>query len=190
MPGPTTGPRDRDRLRRRLREEATHELFAEGEERVVEPCSRCRVEHPRERLRRKPAVARVRVGNTNLTVRSPTGHYFTLNWVGTFPDQQIYYSNAGCTGTMWLNAGTTNVSLRYAKFAVYEAKTGSFFVPAIVDANGMATNAAFTAPALWNASSGVWQCVAGGSNGGWSLTSITRAAAGIATTITPPLSIR
>lgn len=73
---------------------------------------------------------------------------------------------------------------------MHEAKTGNFFVPAIVDANGMATNVAFTAPALWNASSGVWQCVAGGSNGGWLLTSITRAAAGIPTTITPPLSIR
>jgi hypothetical protein len=35
----------------------------------------------------------------------------------------------------------------------------------------------------------VWQCLGGGSNGGWALTAITRATAGIPATITPPLSI-
>lgn len=129
------------------------------------------------------------VSTTAITVRSPAGYFYSINWSGTFSDQQIYYSNAGCTGSMYLNAATTNASTRYAKFLVYEGKSGGFFVPAVVDANGLSTNVAFTAPALWNASGGVWQCVAGGSNGGWLLTSIARTTAGIPATITPPLTI-
>ena len=106
-----------------------------------------------------PFCAGNRVSATNsLTVRSPTGYYYTITWAGTFPDQQIYYSNGGCTGSMYLNAGTTNLSYRYTKFLVYEGKTGNFFVPAGGDANGLASNVAFTAPSIWNSSGGVWQC--------------------------------
>lgn len=129
------------------------------------------------------------VATSNLTVRSPNGYYYTITWAGVFPDQQIYYSNGGCTGSMWLNAGTTNLSYRYVKFLVYEGKTGNFFVPAGGNANGLASNVAFTAPSIWNSSGGVWQCLGGGTNGGWLLTSISRATAGIPATITPPLTI-
>jgi len=129
------------------------------------------------------------VGTSNVSLRSPTGYYFTLGWTGTYPDQQIYYSNGGCSGSMWLNAGTTNLSYRLARYLVYEAMTGNFHVPTNVDANGMAANVAFTAPALWNSSGGVWQCVSGGSNGGWLLTPISRIAAGIPSEVVVPLSI-
>jgi hypothetical protein len=129
------------------------------------------------------------VTTSNLTVKSPNGYYYTITWGGTFPDQQIYYSNGGCSGTMWLNAGTTNFSQRYGKFLIYEGRTGNFFVPSGLDSNGLATNVAFSAGAIWNSSGGVWQCLAGGSNGGWVLTGITRAAGGLPNAITPPLTV-
>jgi hypothetical protein len=129
------------------------------------------------------------VSTTSISVRSPTGYFYSVNWSGTFSDQQIYYSSAGCTGTMYLNAGTTSSTARYAKFLVYEGRTGGFFVPSGADANGLSFSVAFTAASLWNASSGIWQCVAGGSNGGWPLTGIARATAGMPATITPPLTI-
>lgn len=133
----------------------------------------------------------ITITTTNVIVRSPKGYYFTINWTGLFPDQQIYYGTAGCTGTMWLNAGTTTATNRLGTFLVYEGKTGNFHVPASVNAStGLATNVAFSAPSLWNSSGGVWQCLAGGSNGGWLLTPISRTDAGVPATITAPLTIR
>jgi hypothetical protein len=79
---------------------------------------------------------------------------------------------------------------RYYKFLTYEGKTGNFFTPASPDANGLVSNAALSAGSFWQSSGGVWQCLGGGSNGGWVLSAITRTAAGVPSSITPPLSIQ
>ncbi len=128
------------------------------------------------------------VSTASITIKSPTGYYFTVNWAGVFPDQQIYYSNGDCTGTKWLNSGS--VATRQSKWLVYEGKTGQFFVPATVDANGLSPTVAIVgAGALWNGGPTGFSCGAGGNNNAWLLTGITRAAGGLPSSIVPPLTI-
>ena len=141
----------------------------------------------------------VTIGTTvyNFLVKSSTGYYFSINMDGTFPNQQLYYSTSNCTigsGTsVWLNSGNANVtSYRNGKLVVYEGASGNFWVPSNVNANGIASSVAFTAPSLWNGS-GVqtnWSCGSGSANGGWLLTPITRATAGIPNSIAAPLSVQ
>ena len=130
----------------------------------------------------------ISIGTGEVTVVSSTGYFYSIGWDGAFPDGQIYYSSTTCgVGTSrWLNAGTTFPYPRYVKFVVHDPPTGNFYITANADANGISLNVPFTANSIWNYGS----CSSGSqSNGGWLLTPITKAAAGIPTTITPPFTI-
>ncbi|WP_375561490.1 hypothetical protein ACE193_02730 [Bernardetia sp. OM2101] len=122
-----------------------------------------------------------------ITILTSTGYIYFISWAAVFPDGQIYYSTSTCgVGTKWLNAGSTSPRPRNVKFLVHDPPTGDFYILDNADANGMAVNVPFTANSIWNYGS----CSSGSmSNGGWLLAPITKAAAGIPATITPPLTV-
>lgn len=113
------------------------------------------------------------------------------------PPGQIYFQNAGCTGTVWLNEGGDVGVFMWGKHAVGDdgAISGNpngsagLMVPANVNANGYALSVSFSANVLKNYES---DCPPSSpqTNSGWVLTPITNAAVGLPTTITPPITLQ
>lgn len=128
-------------------------------------------------------------GQSSLSLKSTTGYIYSINWDGTFNNQQIYYSNADCSGTAWLNSGSSTSVKRLWQYLVYEGKTNGFYTYANPDAFGLCAVTSFTGASLWNGGPSGWSCGTGGANYGFLLTRITRTQAGIPNTITPPLTI-
>jgi hypothetical protein len=124
---------------------------------------------------------------SGVSVLTSTGYWVDVQWDGTFPLNQIYYQNANCTGTAWLNAGGDTTGEVWGKQVVWASHAGSLMVPASVNVSGYALPVGFSAGAIENYSTA---CDPGGSNTGWELTPVSLATVGLNFTITPPLLLQ
>jgi len=87
-------------------------------------------------------VVGLNVGNDSFTnVITSTGHYVQTAFNGAIINtSQLYFASADCTGTPYLNSGsTTQLRSRYAKTVLYSFNTGSAYTLSAPNANGLAT---------------------------------------------------
>jgi hypothetical protein len=122
------------------------------------------------------------------TILTSTGYQVFINWDGTFSPAQLYYSGTACTGTVWLNDGEGPPPVvpetLGGKWLVFSGSQNTLMAPSNVT-NGFATSVAFTNGSIDNPT-----CMAeADQNQGWVVSPITRAAAGLPATISPPLSL-
>lgn len=129
------------------------------------------------------------IARNSATVLTSKGYLLTVGWNGSIAPAQAYYTEAGCTGTAYLNAGGSNPSWIYPKTLVYLGSADTLAIPAELDDTGAAANTGFTAAGIDNPT-------CGGSNGtkhGWKLQPTNAGAAGLPAGVTDqfatPLSI-
>ena len=134
---------------------------------------------------------------SNVTIVTSTGYLTIVNWAGTFPAAQIYYttydSGTGvCGGTAYLNSGGSSSGpsqYMYARNLVWSASLNTLMAAVAPLADG---TAATTSPAT-----GVIQGIdnpacssSSSTNQMWQLAPVSRNAAGLPATIAAPLSIQ
>ena len=125
-----------------------------------------------------------------VTLISPTGYIYNIMLDGTFEGEQLYYATGTCSGSRWLNSGSsTGLRQVYSKKVVYDGASSSFYSIANPDADGLTPSVFFTAGAIWATTAQNCDNSNTGTKGGFLLTPITRAAAGIPTTVVGPLTI-
>ena len=119
-----------------------------------------------------------------VTVLTSTGYQISINWDGSIDPAQIYYSSTTCSGTAWLNEGDTTPEPINGKWLVFSGSGNTLMAPANVS-NGFATSVSFNAGSIDNPT-----CMTpGGANGGWVLTPVSHATAGLPATISPPITL-
>ena len=130
---------------------------------------------------------------TNIFFQTSTGYQTTINWIGTFPAAQIYYTGAPvsgvCSGTAYLNAlGSATPQNIYGKTMSFSYSLNTLMVPAASTLQPDGTAAAVPTAALLGFDNPT--CLAqSSSTPNYLLTPISRAAAGLPATIATPLSI-
>ena len=99
---------------------------------------------------------------------------------------KIYWTGASCTGSAFLNSGgvSTAGDTIFSRLIFYSQSANSLMRPTDT-VNGLATSGTFTSATIENPACGI----DAGSNAGYALTPITRAAAGLPTTIVIPLRL-
>ena len=130
------------------------------------------------------------ISRNEATIITSTGYIvkvlFTPNGTNDFPIDQIYWSGSNCTGTPFLNDGGITGSVIYSKILCYSGKTGLLYAPANPNGNGCSISTAHSPAATIEYTT----CMTGGGASGWSITTITFAAAGLPNNIFHPLAIR
>ncbi|WP_375561491.1 hypothetical protein ACE193_02735 [Bernardetia sp. OM2101] len=128
------------------------------------------------------------VSPSQITVLSSTGYIYNVQWDGTFRGEQIYYSTTGCNGTRMLNGSVG--SARGVKYLVYDGASSGFYTVANPNSSGVAIAVDFfSATNIWALSDQNCGSTSTSDKDGWILTSITKATAGVPTTIVGPLTI-
>jgi hypothetical protein len=136
----------------------------------------------------------VSAARNSVTFVTGAGYMTTINWNGTFSPAQIYYTGATCTGSAYLNSGSSsNVGYMYGKFLVWSGSLGQFMVatPGSIRADGTAETvkpsvAGFTITAIDNPTCGP----SSSDQYMWPLTPTTTAAVGLPAAIVPPLRMQ
>ena len=136
----------------------------------------------------------VSAARSNVTFVTTAGYMTTINWNGTFSPAQIYYTGATCTGSAYLNSGSsTNVGYMYGKFLVWSGSLGQFMIatPGSIKADGTAETvkpsvAGFTITAFDNPTCGP----SSSDQYMWPLTATTTTAVGLPAAIVPPLRMQ
>lgn len=137
---------------------------------------------------------------SDVTFQTSTGHQTVINWTGTFPAAQIYYSsfNSGtstCSGNAYYNSGYTDTNppiAIYGKWMVYSGSLDSLMVlsQSSQQNDGTALTTVIPAGTLFgfdNPGCRAYNMTSGRQL--WPLTNVTPADVGLPATITPPLSI-
>lgn len=105
---------------------------------------------------------------------------------------QIYWTGANCSGTPYLNAGSSTANYRSAKVLTYSYSAGSLYSASNPNSDG--TSPTVTMPTIATSESpttGLCSAVTTQPTTlGYALTPVTRATAGLPTTIARPLAIR
>lgn len=120
-----------------------------------------------------------------VTILTSTGYLLDLPWDGTFYPGQIWYSGASCTGTAYLNSGSSTPTVNFGKMLTYSASFGTLMRPTNVTAGVTTSTAGFAVQSIDNPTCGA----SGGTGNGWQLTAITNASAGLPATIAGPITI-
>lgn len=138
------------------------------------------------------------ISSTNyVTVQTSTGYLVTIyltkiNNSDYLLGSQIYWTGANCSGTPYLNAGSSNTNYRYAKVLTYSYSTGSLYSSSNPNADG--TSQSVTMPTIASQESpttGACTTVTTPPTTlGYALTPVSRATAGLPSAIARPLSIR
>lgn len=136
----------------------------------------------------------VSAARNNVTFVTSAGYMTTINWNGTFSPAQIYYTGATCTGSAYLNSGSSaNVGYMYGKFLVWSGSLGQFMVATTgsIKADGTAETvkpsvAGFTITAIDNPTCGP----SSSDQYMWPLTATTTAAVGLPAVVVPPLRMQ
>ena len=68
----------------------------------------------------------------SVRVLTSLGYLMDIRWDGSFASAQIYYTGGGCTGTAYLNAGSSTPQQIYGKLVVYSGSVGSLMTPQFV----------------------------------------------------------
>lgn len=138
---------------------------------------------------------------SDVTFQTSTGHQTVINWTGTYPAAQIYYSsfNSGtstCSGDAYYNSGysDTNPPIAiYGKWMVYSGSLDSLMVlsQSSQQNDGTALTSAIPAGTLFgfdNPGCRSYNMTSGRQL--WPLTKVTPAGVGLPSAIKPPLSIQ
>lgn len=136
----------------------------------------------------------VSAARNSVTFVTSAGYMTTINWNGTFSPAQIYYTGATCTGSAYLNSGSSaNVGYMYGKFLVWSGSLGQFMIatPGSIKADGTAETvkpsvAGFTITAIDNPTCGP----SSSDQYMWPLTATTTTAVGLPAAIVPPLRMQ
>ena len=122
------------------------------------------------------------------TVLTPSKYTVDINYDGTFPSGQIWYTGAGCTGTAYLNSGgsapATYIDLKNT--ATFSRAFNKLMVidPSTANANGGVLEQCVAIQSIDNPT-----CMSSvGTFCGWKLINTTNATIGLPATIVPPLS--
>lgn len=122
-------------------------------------------------------------GRASVALLTSTNHLVYLGLDGSIAGAPLYWTQAGCTGTAYLNLGGGAATL-YSKVVLRSEVSGGLFVPASGNANGITAAVSLTSAASENPS-----CATSiGTRQGIRLTAVSRAAVGLPATITPPLA--
>jgi hypothetical protein len=140
----------------------------------------------------------VTASRSSATIVTSTGHMTILNWNGTFPVAQVYFTSfsAGvCGGSAYLNSGSSATSptqYMYGKNLVWVGSMNSLMTAtaASIQADGTAATvtpggSGFTIAGIDNPACGT----SSSTQHMWPLVSITRASSGLPATIVAPLTI-
>jgi hypothetical protein len=126
------------------------------------------------------------VSFTHLTITliSPQGYLYYLNWAGEMTQTPFSWITTDCTGTPYIDGSFTN---RYTGFFLRQDSNGVLYKPANLDVNNMAivttiNRSSHGAPGNCTSFSGTIEAI--------EMEPTTKAACGIPETITPPLSIQ
>jgi hypothetical protein len=130
----------------------------------------------------------------NITILTSSGYLLVISWDGTVPNGQIYYQGSGgnlCSGTAYLNSGSSGTSSAvaiYAKTLVWSGSFASFMVPsATPQANGTVLSVPLTnVTGIDNPACGT----STSTNQAWALQTITPAQVGLPAVISPPLKFQ
>ena len=124
-----------------------------------------------------------------VTIFTSTGHLTTINWNGTFPGAQNYHNGAGCTGTAFLNSGSSTIAYIYRKTVVFSAGLNALMVPARApEADG--TVASVLNVGIQSIDNNPCGVSTNATNHTWELVSTTRATVGLPAAIGLPLAVQ
>lgn|GEM_PF-886775 len=132
----------------------------------------------------------VSLSASGVTLLTPNNYYYSVAWDGDFFTSQIWYSDASCSVGPVLNSGSATPRQTYAAFLVWDEQRGTFAQTANPDANGFSTSGSFGPAGSIQYSDGSCSTSSNSNRNGWPLNDISFAAAGIPTTITPPLTVQ
>ena len=125
------------------------------------------------------------ITNRSVTVINTGGYVFSIFTNGNIVPTQIYFSGAGCTGTPYLNDGSSvGGRLRYYKILAYSTDTNSLYTMSNPNSTNDSTSALRTLGSFrntdLNSTTGAGAtCDVQGNDFAWALTTVTPAAAGI-----------
>lgn len=143
------------------------------------------------------------ISSTNLEVifQTSTGHQTRINWTGTYPAAQIYYSSYDtntlkCGGTAYFNSGGSALRngvpnppiAMYGKWMLFSGSLDSLMVPSTVESNGTSLTVSLGAGGIQgidNPSCGT----STSTNLVWPLKKVEPVDVGLPATVKPPLSI-
>lgn len=125
-----------------------------------------------------------------VTFQTPTGHQTTINWTGTFPSAQIYYSSfdgSVCSGSAYLNGGNSTPSNIYGKWMVFSGSLQTLMVPSNESLQPDGTSLSSVPQSVAGIDNPACGASGPSSNAMWPLSSISRTAVGLPAVILPPL---
>lgn len=120
----------------------------------------------------------------SVVVITSAGYLIDVNWDGTINVGQIWYSGASCTGTAYLNSGSSTPKAITGNWLVYSGSFGTLMRPANVTAGVSTSTANFAVQSIDNPT-----CDPAATGNGWELVAITNTAAGLPATIAGPITI-
>ena len=127
------------------------------------------------------------VTKTGVNVLTSTGHVVGIDWNGEVSTGQLFYTGANCSGTAWLNSGSTAKTI--SSKTVVRSPTLGLLAPADESTGWILSTSGGSFATLHNP-----DCVAApaGSSGyfAWPLVSVTPASVGLPSTITTPLQLQ
>ena len=144
------------------------------------------------------------IPTSSFVILTSAGYMVGINYDGTLTPGQIHFTGTGCTGTPYLNSGSSannypgNYKSKFVlkKIAAYSQVRGKLFAidPGTVNANGAAQDGCLLLNSIESYESGCTNTtdVTPGWTGhaacGWKLMEVPRASIGLPATITPPLT--
>lgn len=141
----------------------------------------------------------VALSNFAVTVRSSTGYFYEIGYDGNpmktgllfgyggFAPTTIFYPNAGCTGQAYVYAIQEGVN---GKSLIYNPQSGQFYTFSSLDANNLAPAGTYLAYGSYTYNGNCTDEIYGANAYVQPVTPITRAAAGIPSTIVAPITIQ
>lgn len=125
------------------------------------------------------------ITNRSVTVMNTGGYVFSIFTNGNIVPTQTYFSGAGCTGTPYLNDGSSvGGRLRYYKILAYSTDTNSLYTMSNPNSTNDSTSALRTLGSFRNTdlnstTGAAATCDVQANDFAWALTTVTPAAAGI-----------
>ena len=136
---------------------------------------------------------------SDVTFQTSKGYLTTINWTGTFPAAQIYYTafnnssgTAVCSGDAYLNTSNSNPVTMSQKWLVFSDAFSSLMVPASssFQLDGTALSVTLAGKGVQGIDNPTCRSSNNSTNHGWLLTKVTQTDAGLPALIKTPLSIK
>jgi hypothetical protein len=122
---------------------------------------------------------------SSVRVVTSAGYLVDIEWDGTFPIGQIWYTGASCTGTAILNSGSPDPDKIAGITLVFSRAFNTLMRPATVTNGVSIGSGSVPVQSIDNPT-----CMAASSGNGWTLTSISNVTAGLPAAIVGPLSLQ